>query len=343
MVKKPILTSIVLGVSVIAVVAAGMILFGLSRGTDNGPLSAAPLFTFAAAGDFGANDNTRDVLQEIARHRTDFTVALGDLSYGKTTEQQWCSMVTSALGQNHPVELVAGNHDDKEGSTYGKFLECLPNKIMDITGDYGVQYAFTYKNAARFIAVAPGLTIQGKTYQYSSGTPEYDWLVQQIDDARKDGIPWVIVGMHKVCVTMGEKTCEIGPSLFNVLVEKKVDLILQGHEHGYMRTKQLTANAGSCPAQGTGSLKDVCAADNDTAFRKGKGPVLIINGSGGAEMRAINLASPDKPYFADWHGANSDPTYGPVIVGIWADKLEARFMNTKGEQKDVFTITNYDL
>ena len=47
------------------------------------------------------------------------------------------------------------------------------------------------------------------------------------------------MGMHKVCLTMGIKSCEIGASLLNVLIDRKVDLIIQGHDHSYQRSKQL--------------------------------------------------------------------------------------------------------
>lgn len=341
MLKKSTAAKVIFAIAVLAMAIFGVVLFGLARSTDNGPLSTAPLFTFAAAGDFGANDNTKAVLKEIVRNNADFTVALGDLSYGKVSEQEWCGMLHGILGKDHPVELVAGNHDDKEGSTDDTFRQCLPNKMAGMTGEYGAQYAFTYKNAARFINIAPGLTVDDMTYQYKPGSAEYTWLVDQIESAHANGIPWTIVGMHEVCITMGEKSCEINPSLFSLLIEKKVDLILQGHEHGYIRSKQL-ASRTACPPDETGSIQNICVADSDNAFRKGQGTVVAINGSGGAEIRAVNLESPDKPYFADWHGANADPAYGPFIVSVWADKLEARFMSSAGEQKDAFTITRYD-
>ena len=40
---------------------------------------------------------------------SDFTLALGDLSYGTTgQEQSWCDFVTSRVGAGYPFELVAG-------------------------------------------------------------------------------------------------------------------------------------------------------------------------------------------------------------------------------------------
>src|SRR5688572_24163043 len=73
--------------------------------------------TFAVAGDFEANDRTRQVLKTIAAQKPDFALALGDLSYGHTaTEEEWCDLVKNEVGQQFPFQLVAGNHDT--GSDY---------------------------------------------------------------------------------------------------------------------------------------------------------------------------------------------------------------------------------
>ena len=50
--------------------------------------------------------------------------------------------------------------------------------------------------------------------------------------------------MHKPCITVGQYDCDPGPDLFNMLVSKKVDLILSGHEHIYQRSHQLALGTG---------------------------------------------------------------------------------------------------
>ncbi len=47
--------------------------------------------------------------------------------------------------------------------------------------------------------------------------------------------------MHKPCLSLGEYACDIGADLTNLLLSKKVDLVLSGHEHIYQRSKQLGA------------------------------------------------------------------------------------------------------
>jgi hypothetical protein len=52
---------------------------------------------FIAAGDFSASTNAASVLNAIDSADSVLTVALGDLSYGTTgQEQTWCGFVTRA-------------------------------------------------------------------------------------------------------------------------------------------------------------------------------------------------------------------------------------------------------
>src|SRR5437879_1301405 len=88
-----------------------------------------------------------------------------------------------------------------------------------------------------------------------------------IDGARARSIPWVIVGMHEHCLGVGH-ACEIGPDLVNLLTAKKVDLILQAHDHDYQRGKQL-------------ALGPACLAVLDALFAAGwtwlSGPGAVVS------------------------------------------------------------------
>jgi hypothetical protein len=86
----------------------------------------------------------------------------------------------------------------------------------------------------------------------------------------------VVVGMHKPCITVGRYVCDPGSDRFNLLVSKKVDLILSGHEHSYQRSKQLAHSAGWA-AGSPGGYDAGCVADADSALTR---------------ARAASLASP---------------------------------------------------
>ena len=213
----------------VGVHALVLALFLLLLGTS---VSAAPQpghVHFTAAGDFGSSSNATGVLSAIDATNSDFTLALGDLSYGVTgQEQTWCDTVTSKVGTGYPFELVSGNHESNgENSNINDFTPCLPNQLPGAVGTYGRQYYVDVpaeNPIARFIMISPNLPFPDSTWSYTSGSARYQWTANAIDRARDASIPWVVVGMHKPCLTVGDYGCEPGPDLYNMLLSKKVDL-----------------------------------------------------------------------------------------------------------------------
>src|SRR2546421_4379886 len=212
-------------------------------------------FSFTAGGDIGGNSSSSTALDLIAQSGSQFDLALGDLSYSEITpESSWCSYVQSRVGSNFPFELLSGNHEDGgeiQDGLIDNFTQCLPDRLGSV-GTYGKEYYFDYPASApiaRFIMISPALTFtNGGPYDYSAGTTHYNWVANTIDNARAAGVKWIIVGMHKVCISIGIMSCEIGNDLYNLLVSKKVDLILQAHDHSYQRSKQLALNSTTCTA-----------------------------------------------------------------------------------------------
>jgi len=288
--------------------------------------------TFAAAGDHGSGAATTASLHALAASGATFYLALGDLSYeSDRTAKEWCSRVRASVGASYPFELVAGNHD----AGLDNFAACLPDR-MGAHGRYGAEYYFDYGTLLRVIMIAPDLTVGAESYRYVQGKPHYAWLTQRIDDARAAGIPWVVVGMHKVCISMGEKKCEIGVDLLNLLIAKRVDLILEGHDHTYQRSKQLT-----CAFKNSFVNSCVVGDGSDGTYTKGAGPVLIIAGAFGQSFHEINTRDPEARYFARWMGGGANPTYGFVKYVVTRERLSAQYVGTSGGTfTDSFSIVS---
>jgi hypothetical protein len=282
-------------------------------------------------------------LAALAGSGASFYLALGDLNYGlQGTEPDWCALVVSHLGSTFPFQIVAGNHDDGAGgaASIDRFADCLPDRLGS-TGHYGREYFFDYGSLLRVILISPGLTIGGEAYRYVPGNPHYDWLVQRIDEARAAGIPWVVVGMHMVCITAGVKTCEIGADLMDLLITKRVDLVLQGHEHNYQRSKQLAC--GRAHAFVSSCVVDAGA---DGYYARGAGTVFAIVGAFGRDLYAVDPADAEAGYFARWMGLNADPSHGFLRVRVSASELSAEFVASSGTFTDHFAIggtTDFEL
>lgn len=309
------------------------------------PSAQASSFSFTAVGDLGGTTNTDGVLTGIANAGANFQLTLGDLSYGSyAPETAWCSYVQSKVGATFPFELVSGNHDMDAQPTghINNFAACLPDRIGNLTGTYGKQYYFDYQNLARIIFISPNLVLDGETYAYTVGSARYDWLVSAIDGARSANLPWVIVAMHKNCITTGVKSCEIGTDLFNLLVAKKVDLVLQGHDHNYQRGKQLAFNA-TCTAIVPNQYDAPCVIDDgtDNAYARGAGMVLAIVGTGGQSIYPSNHLDSEAGYFARIvHPYDEVARYGFLQVNVTATQLSAQFVGTSSNSTftDSFSI-----
>jgi hypothetical protein len=177
--------------------------------------------------------------------------------------------------------------------------------------------------------ISPDLTIDGEHYFYGDANEHYRWVTKAIDDARAAGIPWVVVGMHKNCLSVGEYYCNVYQELMSLLVEKKVDLVLHAHEHTYQRTGQL-ATGPSCPVVTVDSFDEDCVVDDgeDDAYAKGAGPVFVVTGAAGAELYETNPNDPEAGYFVAWMGANSAPRKGFTKVTVAKEEISSEFVGS---------------
>ncbi|HYX48387.1 MAG TPA: metallophosphoesterase, partial [Ktedonobacteraceae bacterium] len=261
------------------VLASVSILFTLAQYSTRTHAASSGSFTFTAAGDYSNSSETTANLQLIANSGAQFNLALGDLNYDPNLSAgQWSSYVKSNLPPNFPFEIIAGNEDT---ANMARFEADLPNHLGNISGTYGQEYYFDYPAGAplaRVIMISPAGILPG--YNFSAGGSDYNWLSQQIDGARSAGIPWVIVGMHEFCLAMGPIPCTIGADLENLLLSKKVDLVLQAHIHSYQVSKQLALNSTNCQSMTIGSYNAGCVANASSKLTKGVGSVFVITATG---------------------------------------------------------------
>jgi PKD repeat protein len=299
---------------------------------------------FTALGDYGSSATTGGVLDALSAGGSDAHLALGDLSYGATgAEEAWCSFVKARVGEKFPFQLLAGNHEGNgQNGNINDFSACLPNQLPGAVGTYGRQYYVDVPQAdplVRYVMISPDIGFPEGTASYAAGSARYNWTATAIDGARQSNIPWVVVGMHKPCLSMGTYACDVGADLANLLVSKRVDLVLTGHEHDYQRSKQLALGTG-CTTLTIGSYNPSCVADADNALDKGAGTVFATIGTGGQGLYDVNAADPEAGYFAASSGGNQNPTYGYGDFDATPDTLTAKFVRASGGTfTDGFTIT----
>lgn len=338
----------------------GFVLLMLSASGNPLPVgrvsAASSGFVFSFASTFSAYSGFSAALDELARSNSTFAIALGDLGYGLVNESTWCDK----FHRHFPdVEILAGRSDTGTPPplpvNINNFVNDCPFTLgVPPIGVYGKEYYFDYPLAnplARFILISPDLTFfddpGAPFFNYSVGTPHYNWTAKAIDDARALGIPWVIVGAAKDCISIGEHPCDIGTDLFNMLLQKKVDLILQGFTHSYQRSKQLAIGGSGC-VDGIQLAKytPACVAADGAngSYRKGAGSVVVLSGTGGREIVPFNSSSPYVGYFARWMNNDSQSPktntygYGFSTFNISSTGISMRtYFNVT--YQDNFTIT----
>jgi len=305
----------------------------------------APGFTFAAGGDHATGPNFQASADRVAAFGPDFYLALGDLSYS-AGEQSWCDEFKSRFDA---VELITGNHDSGENPPEGdidQYVQYCPYTLADpLTGSYGREYYFDYPSAAplaRFILISPGIVFkmpEGR-WAYAAGDAHYLFVEGAIDAARAAGIPWVIVAMHKHCVAAWWYGCEVGTDVWDLLLDRKVDLILQAHSHTYERSKQLALDPATCAAVVPDAYDADCVVDDgaDALYAKGGGAVTVIDGVFGASIAAVNLSDPEAPYFAALMGNNTAGVgWGFMRYAVTPSRIDAQ-TDLSGTFQDAFSI-----
>ena len=242
-----------------------------------------------------------------------------------------------------PFEVLAGNHEQRPSSNDGfidNFAKCLPGRLGE-KGHYAHRYYFDYpadNPIARFIFIDPDLPRGSADAEYcrDGETSNCNWLKARIDEAQSNGL-WTIVSMHKVCVTVGKKTCGSRPAV-PLAARHKVDLILQGHEHGYQRSKQLSLNA-DCPALKPNNFNASCVSDDgsDGVYRRGAGPVIVISAAFGRDPYTVHPDDPEAGYIATWMDGDNE-SKGYMQFTVTKDKIDGQFVNVTGPLTDHLTI-----
>lgn len=315
------------------------------RVPDRTPLpDAASTLVITASGDIGSTAESTATLSRIPELGADLHVALGDLSYGETGEEQtWCDFVTDRIGEEIPFELLAGNHEsDGLNGDIDAFAECLPDRVGGLVGEYAHEYYIDVPREeplARLVMISPGITYPDGPWSYDDGTGHSEWTRGAIAGARDAGIPWVIVGMHKPCLSVGNYGCDPGTEIADLLVAAGADLVIGGHEHLYQRSVQL-GTGEACRSIAPEAITPACIVDDDDALERAAGSVFVTVGTGGTPLRDVHPDDPEAPFFAAWSGANAEPTWGNLRVTVTEAAMAVEFLPAVGSFTDRFRISD---
>jgi hypothetical protein len=115
----------------------------------------------------------------------------------------------------------------------------------------------------------------------------------------------------------------------NLLLSKRVDLVINGHMHMYARSKQL-----SCASYGL--FSPGCVASGRNLLERGAGTVIVTSGTGG--QTPLDNVDPAKTENMKYFATENNDTTGFSEVKVSAESLQMQFVPTTGAFRDSFTI-----
>lgn len=168
-----------------------------------------------------------------------FIANTGDIvDFGMNNNQWQWVLDTAASNLMSTYHMpTTGNHESKdEHSTVNNFV--LPNVPEQDTAS-GVYYSYTYNNV--HVAV---LNTNDLNSDEALNEAQVEWLK---NDMNQSDAQWKIVTLHKALYSNGshyddDDVCAMREQLGKLMPELGIDLVLQGHDHVYLRTHSLDGN-----------------------------------------------------------------------------------------------------
>lgn len=271
---------------------------------------AAGKITVGILGD--ARDHV-DVWQSVQRRMRNLSVNLqittGDLVFTGTQQSlydQWLGAIWKdpsnpdlfiTLGQQMMV-MVAGNHENDAARFFGAFA--LPG-----TGQFAETYASFDTGNTHFVVFddQPLALLAGT--EHANAT--LAWLKEDLAaaDQNRDKVPFVVVVHHRGLYTTSSHADDVDvldlrAMLAPVYDANHVDLVVNGHDHAYERSKVLRTGADprGLPAVTT----------------PGQGTVYVVNAGAGAEGYGVSEAAFIEKSATFGKGTAFDGVYGVLTL-----------------------------
>ncbi len=241
----------------------------------------------------------------------EFMVINGDLVDTGMNEMQWDWLIGHGeeMFLNTTYMPIAGNHDEDKNSFYEHF-DLVPAPFS--ATETGVYYSFDYKNA-HFIM----LNNNEDSPEYADFTPaQIQWLKGDAAAAKANGAEWLIAVVHKGPYTTSNHATDIDIMGANgvrtlvapLLAQLDIDLVLQGHDHIYARSKPIVDGVAIDAEKITETFNELSIEYSVNP----EGPIYLIPATAGPKVYYKNTKI-DPAYYDlfDVADENHAAVYGP--------------------------------
>ncbi len=268
-----------------------------------------------------------------------FAVHTGDIVEWSKYEAYWENMLdkyNSDYFMSIPFMAISGNHETsyRNGSneTFKHFNLNLPTQ--DTTK--GIYYSYDYGNT-RFIMVNTNRVNSDKTLT----SDQYNWLVSVLQN-KPSNIKWTIVSMHCPMYSVGQygsnssknaASIALKNQLSKLFADNNVDLVLQGHDHEYSKTKPLTAADKVDTSYTTETINGIKYDVNPN------GTVYAMHGPAGSQTRAPESTVNASLY--DYYNTENTNPHSFAKISVDGDKLTVNIMYESGG--NAVTVYSYGI
>lgn len=333
----------------------------LASGTDYYVKTALPTgdtrpFRMWVLGDFGYPTEWQTAAYQAYRnatasHPADLWVWLGDNAYCCGADDQFQQYVFDVYGQtfrNTPLFITPGNHDYADSNTnfdipyYNLFNFPQQAEAGGVPSGSKSYFSANYGNVHLISLDSQGQ--EGGQYRlYDTTGTQVQWLKRDLAANRQ---PWTIVIFHHPPYSKGAHNSDtetqmrlLRENLTPILERYGVDIVMNGHSHGYERFYRLKEHRGLANTFN----KNTHVAENTTArydgspnscpiLTKGQGTVYVVSGAGGAP----NGPTPEFPHPATVFGNVMNS--GSLLIDVTDNRLDAQYLMGDGTIPDRFTI-----
>jgi hypothetical protein len=237
-------------------------------------------FNFAAVGDWGCKNNTRNTLNNIVDKNPEIVLGLGDYSY-ETTADCWLDIIDPI---KEKMKIAIGNHEfEIRKDTYGNGTYNSHSLVDEYMSNFGLKeqfYSFEYQNV-HFTVMSTELSLGPDSDQYAFVNKD---LANASSDPRID---WLVVYFHAPMYTSSNPDVNrtLLQTTYHPLFDKYgVDLVLQASQHAYERTYPLAYSP-------LNSSAPLVTSKETTNYDDPVGEIFAIVGTGGRSLHSLGNSS----------------------------------------------------
>jgi len=218
-----------------------------------------------------------------------------------------------------PFFSSTGNHDLYGGTSMFTDQFHWPTNAQGNDRWYSVNFG-----NAHFIA----LEITGSTSDAPVGSDQYNWLQTDLAQASSDtNILWIFVSFHAppYCASYHSRNVNVLSSICPLFDQYGVDLVFNGHNHIYERTKKMRNRVSQ------DEIMEAGPSYNSSV----EGVVYIVTGRAGANSHSTNPSA--------WTAFTDNPLHYLVLdIDNTTGVLYGRAYDIDDTLFDTFTITKND-